>query len=232
MGVNGVNILSMPADVYAVNMPAQDSCAMTGRRPYHHGDLRGALLRATEELIEHHGVAAFSLRAAADEVGVSPSAVYRHFRDKDALLRAAAAAVLTDVGAHMDSAVEERDARDLRGRLLAVAVAYLGFALEHPERYRLVFGPHGLGRKDGLGEDAGPHRPQQHFDELAAMAVAGPLAGRDEVDVARSLWLVVHGAVALTVDGPFDQQRALTAATSTLDALLQAGHDDARTTAS
>src|SRR5215213_6532359 len=61
-----------------------------GRDGYHHGDLRNAFMRAALALVEQRGVNGFSMREAAREIGVSPSAAYRHFQDKDALLAALA----------------------------------------------------------------------------------------------------------------------------------------------
>src|SRR3954468_5563284 len=60
------------------------------RATYHHGDLRNAFVRAALGLVSTRGVHAFSLREAAREIGVSPSAAYRHFTDKEALLDAVA----------------------------------------------------------------------------------------------------------------------------------------------
>ena len=66
------------------------------RSPYHHGDLPSALKQAAVALIARHGVQGFSLREAATAVGVSPSAAYRHYADKAALLGAVAGDALAD----------------------------------------------------------------------------------------------------------------------------------------
>ena len=63
---------------------------LTEPKPYHHGDLRRALLRAAVVILEREGPSALSLRAVAREAGVSPAAPYHHFKDKSELLNAVA----------------------------------------------------------------------------------------------------------------------------------------------
>ncbi|MGW0994991.1 TetR/AcrR family transcriptional regulator [Streptomyces sp. NPDC002523] len=107
-------------------------------RPYHHGDLRAALLKSAERTLREKGAGALSLRELARDIGVSHAAPGRHFKDKQALLDAlaldgyerlnqglAAAAALTD------PTFEER--------MTALARAYLGFAVENPELLELMF---------------------------------------------------------------------------------------------
>ena len=94
-------------------------------RPYHHGDLRPALLRAAVEVIGQSGPAAMSLREVARRAGVSHAAAAYHFGDKAGLLTAVAAQgyrMLTE---------ELRRARDSRRGFLEVGVAYVRFAVSH-----------------------------------------------------------------------------------------------------
>src|SRR5947199_230479 len=72
-------------------------------RPYHHGDLRNALLDAAEALIRERGAYGWSLREASARVGVSPSAAYHHFDSRDALVRALADRVITRVGERLSA---------------------------------------------------------------------------------------------------------------------------------
>jgi len=120
--------------------------AGTGKKSYHHGDLPAALKRAAVLLIARHGVEGFSLREAALAVGVSPSAAYRHFEDKAALLRVIAQDAFREMGQRFQSAmgsVRGSGGRAARARFMAQGHAYVCFALEQPERFAVMFGPYG-----------------------------------------------------------------------------------------
>ncbi|ALG10769.1 TetR-like C-terminal domain-containing protein [Kibdelosporangium phytohabitans] len=98
-------------------------------RPYHHGDLRNALLAAAIELAASGGPDAISVRAAARAAGVAPSAVYRHFDDREHLL----AAVREHAANRLASAM-----RQGAGALCATAKAYICFAATEPGLFRTV----------------------------------------------------------------------------------------------
>src|SRR5688500_11230764 len=99
-------------------------------RPYHHGDLRTALLSRAEETLERTGIAGLSLRELAREVGVSHGAPRRHFADKDALLTALAEDGFGRLGAALAAAAASGGS--FADRLLATAHAYVGCAITHP----------------------------------------------------------------------------------------------------
>ncbi len=105
-------------------------------RPYHHGDLRRALVDAARRLLEAEGPSALSLRAVAREAGVSPAAPYHHFKDKAELLDAVAHEGWEILHASMRAA---RDAEQGRQRLTALGIAYVCFAREHPALYRVMY---------------------------------------------------------------------------------------------
>jgi AcrR family transcriptional regulator len=106
-------------------------------RPYHHGDLRRALIDAARRLLEKEGPTALSLRAVAREAGVSPAAPYHHFKDKAELLDAVAHEgwEMLDVG--LAAAREAADT--VRGRMAGLGVAYVKFAQENPALYRVMY---------------------------------------------------------------------------------------------
>ncbi|MER7378713.1 TetR/AcrR family transcriptional regulator [Streptomyces lanatus] len=106
-------------------------------RPYHHGDLRAALLAAAERTLREKGVAALSLRELAREVGVSHAAPGRHFRDKQALLNALALTGYERLSRALNTA--EDPALPLEPRLTALARAYLGFAIDNAELLELMY---------------------------------------------------------------------------------------------
>src|SRR5215472_8930059 len=104
-------------------------------RPYHHGDLRAALLRAAMEAIGQAGPAAMSLREVARRAGVSHAAAAYHFGDKAGLLTAVAAQgyrMLTQ---------ELQNARDSRRGFLEVGVAYVRFAVSHRAHFEVMYRP-------------------------------------------------------------------------------------------
>src|ERR1700689_5204929 len=84
-------------------MTTTDS-AVAENKPYHHGDLRRALLEAAEKVLERDGPGGLSLRAVAREAGVSPAGPYHHFKDKDELLLAVGRAGLGNLKAALAAA--------------------------------------------------------------------------------------------------------------------------------
>lgn len=106
-------------------------------RPYHHGDLRSALLASAERTLREKGTGALSLRELARDIGVSHAAPGRHFKDKQALLNALALVGyqrLTETLAAVDD-----PALPLEPRLVGLARGYLGFATENAELLELMF---------------------------------------------------------------------------------------------
>src|SRR4029078_9464894 len=149
---------------------------------YHHGNLRPALLRAAGKMLEKEGPGEISLREAARRAGVSHAAPYRHFEDRDALLAELAAEGFQMLGQAMHGQA---------GR--AMGEAYVRFALDHPQRFRLMFG--------GVLE-------LQKYEPLRAAASA-TYAGlvdafRDMPQpelAAAAAWSLVHGLAHLKLDG-------------------------------
>ncbi|MGW6741810.1 TetR/AcrR family transcriptional regulator [Streptomyces sp. NPDC055025] len=142
---------------------------MTTARPYHHGDLRTALLRQAERTLEEHGADGLSLRELAREVGVSHGAPRRHFSDKRALLDALAEEGYERLGRRLDAALNgsEGDRGDLEGlgvrgdrgdrgglteRLVLFAQVYVEFAVEHRALLGLMHGSKEGSRGDRLRE--------------------------------------------------------------------------------
>lgn len=147
---------------------------------YHHGDLRAAVLSAAWKLIQKEGVGGLSVREAARRAGVSHSAPYRHFADRDALLTA----LVAEGFELLMKALENRAGREL-------GEAYVGFALEHPERFRLMFSG-GRARADLLAHFAKP------FAHLGADAAAAGAAA----------WSLVHGLASLVLEGQLESTDA------------------------
>jgi len=105
-------------------------------RPYHHGDLRRALVDAARRLLESDGPTALSLRAVAREAGVSPAAPYHHFKDKAELLDAVAQQGWVLLEQQM---LDAKAAAEGRGQLTALGIAYVCFARDNPALYRVMY---------------------------------------------------------------------------------------------
>lgn len=167
-------------------------------RPYHHGDLRTALLAAAIREIESVGVEHLSLRSLATEVGVSPSAAYHHFADKDALISAVALQGFAMLeGAVTQAAVSVPVTADPAARLGAAARAYIDFALAHPHLFRVAFSGH---RPDM--DTSGSVHPLlgQLLDDIAESGSV-PAELRQGADAV--VWAAVHGMATLVLEGYF-----------------------------
>ena len=110
---------------------------MSKATSYHHGDLKEALISAASELISAHGQASFSLRKVAQQVGVSQTALYRHFANKEDLLAAVAEQGFLELSRLSQQAFDQYD--DVVERNIEVGMAYLNFAADNPNTYRLMF---------------------------------------------------------------------------------------------
>jgi AcrR family transcriptional regulator len=160
-----------------------------GRRGYHHGNLREALLEAARLLTAERGPHGFTLAEAARLAGVSASAPYRHFRDKDALLAELAQRGFEIFGARLREAAIGRGERE---GLAAMGRAYLGFAREHPGYYGAMFA--WRDPTPPAGDQGGP------FAALVA-AIARVLPGGGDAAPSRLLalevWALSHGLAGL-----------------------------------
>ncbi len=118
------------------------------RNAHHHGNLREALVTYTLSAADYGTLSDLSVRKAARDLGVSPGAAYRHFPDKEALLRSVAMRGFDALADAFETTVPFRNkakcAEDARARFVRLATAYAEFALSRTELWRLMFGPLGL----------------------------------------------------------------------------------------
>ncbi|MCX5166619.1 TetR/AcrR family transcriptional regulator [Streptomyces antibioticus] len=163
---------------------------------YHHGDLRAACLRAARELLEEDGSAGLSLRAVARRAGVSATAPYRHYADREALVSAVAAEGYRELAQDLAAAHPAPSTPD---DLAAVAVAYVRFALDHPALFRAMF--------------AEPCDPTSEERVAATAAISQYVQGivrdafpgaDDTGALATTVWALVHGLAFLHLDGKLD----------------------------
>ena len=160
---------------------------MKDEKPYHHGDLRAALLAAGETELTERGVEGFSLRSVAKRAGVSHAAPAHHFGDTNGLLTALATEGFRTFQDTLDA--REVGAADARDKAVRAGLGYLEFAMNRPALFRLIFSS---ARPDFASTDlltaAG-----RAYDHLVGLVE--PLGGSD-ADVL-ALWAASHGIADL-----------------------------------
>jgi AcrR family transcriptional regulator len=175
-------------------------------RPYHHGDLRRALIDAALTLVTEEQDWTFSLREVARRAGVSHNAPYNHFGDKQDLLVAVAGAGFARLHERMAASVAGIAAADKA--LLACGRAYIESALENPALYRLMFGP-ALAKSKGGRPRAAREAGNEAKNVLVDVIVRGARSGAfavvpdDPVDQGNAVfftWSLVHGLTMLLLD--------------------------------
>jgi AcrR family transcriptional regulator len=211
--VHGVNIKT-------VNISATPSAGPVSAHPYHHGDLRNALVEAAVQLAHEGGPSAIVLREAARRVGVSPNAAYRHFDALPDLVVEVAQVALAQMAEVMqfelDRLVATDDpARDAAARLMAVGRGYVRFALDEPGLFSTAFSSHEEISKQefasaGVASSTPERLLQERLDELVAAGVVKPA---DYDAIAKTCWAVVHGLSLLLLGPmsgvPLDERPAL-----------------------
>lgn len=120
-------------------------------RPYHHGNLRAALLGEAERTLREQGIDALSLRDLARQAGVSHGAPRRHFADRQALLDALAEAGFARLGDEVRAAIDDAG-EDYQARLRAAATAYVRFAIRDTALLELMFAAKNAGPSAALRE--------------------------------------------------------------------------------
>jgi AcrR family transcriptional regulator len=143
---------------------------------YHHGDLRTAVLAAAWKVLEEEGLPGLSVREAARRAGVSHNAPYRHFANREALL----AALVAQGFEQLDRALENLAGREL-------GEAYVAFALEHPQRFRLMFSR----------ARANAELQSRFVDSFAHL-------GADAAAAGAAAWSLVHGLASLVLEGQLE----------------------------
>ncbi|MFD9393179.1 TetR/AcrR family transcriptional regulator [Streptomyces sp. NPDC060000] len=161
-------------------------------RPYHHGDLRRAILAAALDVIAADGPAGLSLRDLARRAGVSHAAPAHHFRDRTGLLTAIAAE------GHGLLAAALAEATDLR----EAGARYVRFAREHPAHFQVMFSPELL-RADDL--ELTMARALSAAALTDAVAVTAPAGDGTDARLARiAVWSLAHGFATLLLGHNLD----------------------------
>ena len=177
------------------------------RGRYHHGNLRRALVDEAVRTIQRAGIDALTLRGVGAALGVSRTALYRHFADKDALLAVVAREGFVALKAVLDDA-RTRHA-DLRDQLIEMGSAYVRFAIDHPAHDLVMFGKFLERCKDdpALMADASAAF-QALFGMIQDLQRAKMARQGDPLQLSRFVWAAVHGIAMLAINGQLGPDRA------------------------
>jgi len=175
---------------------------METSRPYHHGNLREALLRAAEAAMERGGAKALTLRELSRELGVSHTSPLRHFANKQALLDALAVRGFERMSAVVSRAVKDRG-QSFDVRLIKLARAYVGFQTKHPQLCALMFeakhSPDAPKELREAGERAYLHGPNIFADGQAD----GEVTEGDPWRLCLVVFAALQGLVSISTGGKF-----------------------------
>jgi AcrR family transcriptional regulator len=182
------------------------SASTDDTRPYHHGDLRRALISTGMAMIQEQNDWTFSLREVARRAGVSHNAPYNHFADKHDLLAALATAGFEMHREKILAAIS--GAKSAEAALIKAGVMYVKFGVENPALYRLMFGsifaPSNKERPESLA-DAAANAKKVLAEILQRGAREGvftvsPTNQKDFDITVLTAWSTVHGLTMLAID--------------------------------
>ena len=191
-----------------------------GRKTYHHGDLRTALLASGLALLDADGPEAVTVRAVAREAGVAHSAPANHFRDRAALLGALAAGIFDELAIKVEKALaaanQTRDAQ-----LHAFAEVVMRYALRYPNRYSLLCRRDCFDVEQSGVEAAGTVL----YDRVKASLAKGDSNSKVSVETeVIAAWSLVHGYVSLRIQGTLidgkDEVSGMPRAAAIVDVLI------------
>lgn len=193
-----------------INAPQVETPVVTKPEPhhYHHGDLKNALIAAGLQLLIEKGVNGLNLREVARRAGVTHAAPYRHFADKEALIAAIAEDGFQRLGERIRAA-HNAVTGDAATKLTTLGHAYITFALEQPDSFRLMFS-HTIAHREQYPElytaaKAGFLLLQSIIEEGKA---TGLFVNADSIAMTKSVWSMVHGLASLLVEGQFPMDQS------------------------
>lgn len=166
-------------------------------KPYHHKNLKEALITAGIEMIYREGIGAFSLRKLSKEVGVSPTACYNHFQNLEELLQSIFDFITWQFAQVLRPAVEENRYESIT---ISMGCAYVKFFAEHPHYFSLLFDSKALGIriKEDHVEFPSTFTPMQIFQECAQLELNKLGIPEQEMrDDLLIMWASAHGLAAM-----------------------------------
>jgi AcrR family transcriptional regulator len=176
---------------------------MDEQKPYHHPDLKNTLVAAGLAILAEQGINGLNLRAVARRAGVSHTAPYCHFANKEALIVAIAEDGFRRLGEQLGAA-KIATLGGAKAQLVAVGRAYIGFAVEQPDSFRVMFSHIIAHREQHLELCA---LAKACFQLLQSVITAGQAGGEfaivDSIELTKSAWSMLHGLASLLVEGQF-----------------------------
>ena len=172
------------------------------RQSYHHGDLRQTLLRSAKQLIAEAGIENLSLRRLAERAGVSRTAPYHHFSDKNDLLCAIAAEGFRR--RHQAAATGfDSNAKSMLEKFYDYMNDYVQFAVDNPEEYELMFGRSIWKQQNSTEELRAVAYPcfQHQVDMIRCWQNCGVISGDNALRSSQVIWGALHGIAKLFIDG-------------------------------
>ncbi len=174
------------------------------KKAYHHGDLKSVLLDETARILREEGEDALSLRRLAANIGVSRTAPYHHFRDKQSLLCAVAEEGFSRFNLNMKTALEKARGKGGQQAMRAYVKAYVNFAMMNSEYYDLMYGGK-VWRSDSLTKSlvtSARGTLRGNVERLQALQNRGLVAqDLDILRFAQVSWGTHHGISRLLIDG-------------------------------
>lgn len=184
----------------------------TLKKSYHHGDLNQSLLKTATDILRDEGVNGLSMRKLADKVGVSRTAPYHHFKDKNALLCAIAEQGFYYQQNMIDSLLKDSDTPPTLALFEQYVLAYIRFADQHSESYDLMYGREIW--KSGQATDSLKQVSKRSFrrwlEWVAILQTADILPNTSPtLRVGQTTWATLHGLCRLLIDGIYIDRQDL-----------------------
>lgn len=186
-----------------------DKSESKNKSNYHHGDLVGTLTQAASLLIQENGVEALSMRKLADVVGVSRTAPYHHFKDKNALLCAIAEEGFRLQADIIDSVSIDKDT-EVSEQFEVFVQSYIRFASEHPAHYDLMYGGSIWKHKQASEslQKAAYDSFKRWLNRIESLQQQGLLSPDETaIRLAQVTWGTLHGLCRLANDGVYINQK-------------------------
>jgi AcrR family transcriptional regulator len=185
----------------AQNVGKQNVGRMDRKAPYHHGDLREALIAAARRLVMERGAENFTLADACRVAGVTTAAPYRHFRSKQEILAEIASRGFDELRARSMEVVAGKGPGTLAA-IVAMGQAYVAFAVNETAVFRLMFGQEPSLKQAEHVAGTGHECFANLIEQIALYCQRNRVRG-DALQIALRLWTFVHGAASLQIDNDY-----------------------------